>query len=47
MNKSNPKPNKLLIDQGRELCNKLMQEWLDNNNVLMDSSDNEGYSDDR
>ena len=28
------KPNKFLIDQGRELYNKFMQEWLDNN-VLM------------
>ena len=46
-NKSNPKLNKLLADQGREFYNKLMQEWLDSNNVLMYSSHNEGYSDDR
>ena len=25
------KPNKLWVDQGRESYNKLMQEWLENN----------------
>ena len=34
-NESNRKPNKLWFDQGREFYNKLMQEWLDNNNILM------------
>ena len=34
VNKSNCKPNKVWVDQGRELYNKLIQEWLDNNNVL-------------
>ena len=28
---SNRKPNKLWVDQGRAFYNKLMQEWLDNN----------------
>ena len=35
VNESNRKPKKLWVDQGREFCNKLMQEWLDNNDTLM------------
>ena len=35
VNKSNHKPNKLYVDQGREFYNELMQEWLDNNDILM------------
>ena len=31
VNESNRKPNKLWVHQGREFYNKLMQEWLDNN----------------
>ena len=31
VNESNCKPNKLWVHQGREFYNKLMQEWLDNN----------------
>ena len=27
------KPNKLWVDEGREVYNKLMQEWLDNNDI--------------
>ena len=44
VNKSNRKPNKLWVDQGREFYNKLMQKWLDNNNILMYSIHNEGKS---
>ena len=33
--KSNCKPNKLWIDQGREFNNSLMQNWLDDNDILM------------
>ena len=44
VNKYNCKPNKLWVDQGRELYNKLIQEWLDNNDVLMSSTHNEGKS---
>ena len=43
-NESNHKPNKLWVDQGRELYNKLMQEWLDNNDILIYSTHNEGKS---
>ena len=44
VSESNRKPNQLLVDQGREFCNKLMQEWLDNNDILMYSTYNEGKS---
>ena len=42
INKSKCKPNKLRIDQGRESYNNLMQKCLDNNDMLMYSSHNEG-----
>ena len=42
VNESNQKPNKLWVDQSREFYNKLMQEWLDNNDILMYSTHNEG-----
>ena len=35
VNESNRKPSKLWVDQGREIYNKLIQEWLDKNNILM------------
>ena len=38
VNESNHKPNKLRVGQERKFCNKLMQEWLDNNNILMYST---------
>ena len=44
VNESNRKPNKLWVNQGREFYNKLMQEWLDNNDILMYSTHNEGTS---
>ena len=44
VNESNCKPNKLSVDQGREFQNKLMKEWLDNINILMYSTHNEGKS---
>ena len=44
INESNPKPNKLWVDQEREFYNKLMQEWLNNNVILMYSTHNEGKS---
>ena len=42
VNESNCKPTKVWVDQGRESSNKLMQEWLDNNDILMYSTYNEG-----
>ena len=44
VNKSNCKPNKLWVDHGREFYNKFMQEWLDNNDILMYSTHNKGKS---
>ena len=44
VNGSNRKPNKLWVDQEREFYNKLMQEWLDNNDILMYSTHKEGKS---
>ena len=44
VSESNRKPNKLWVDQGREFYNKLMQEWLGNNNILMYSTHSEGKS---
>ena len=44
VSESNHKSNNLWVDQGREFHNKLMQEWLDNNNILMYSTHNEGKS---
>ena len=41
VNEYNPKSNKLWIDQGKELYKKLMIEWLDNNDILMYSTNNE------
>ena len=43
-NECNRKPNKLCVDQGREFSDKLMQKWLDNNNVLMNSAYDQGKS---
>ena len=36
--KFNRKPNKLWLDQGKEFYNKLIQEWLDKNDVSMYST---------
>ena len=44
VNEPNRKPNKLWVDQEREFYNKIMQEWLDNNDILMYSTHNEGKS---
>ena len=44
VNESNPKPNKLWVDQGRKFYNKPMQEWTDANNILVYSAHNEGKS---
>ena len=44
VNESNCKLNKLWVDQGRVSYNKLMQEWCENNDILMYSTHNEGKS---
>ena len=43
-NKSNPMPNKLWFEKRRELFNKLTQEWLNNNDILMYFTHNEDKS---
>ena len=44
VNESNRKPNKLWVDQRRDLFNKTMQDWLDNDNISVESAHNEGNS---
>ena len=44
VNEFDHKPNTLWLDQGREFYNKRMQEWLNNNNILMYSTQNENKS---
>ena len=44
VNESNHKRNKSWVNQGREFYNKLMQEWLDNNDILTHSTNNEAKS---
>ena len=44
VNESNHKPTKLWVDQGREFYNKLIQELLDNNDILIYSTHNDGKS---
>ena len=44
VNESNRKPKKSRVDQGREFYNELMQEWLENNNILLYSMHNDGNS---
>ena len=42
--KSNCKSNKLWVDQVREFYNSPMEKWLDDNDILMYLTDNEGKS---
>ena len=44
VHESNRRPNKLWVDPGREFYNKLILEWLDNDDILMYSTHNEGKS---
>ena len=44
VNESNLKPNKVWVDQGRKFYNKLMQESLNNNDISVHSTHNEGKS---
>ena len=44
VNESKCKPNKLWFDEGREFYNNPMQKWLDDNDILMYSTYNEGKS---
>ena len=44
VNESNRKPNKLWTDQEREICSKLAQGCLENNDILMYFTPNKGKS---
>ena len=44
VNESNRKPFKLWVDRGKEIYNKVMQEWLDNSYSLLFATHNEGMS---
>ena len=43
-NQSKRKPNKWWVDQGKEFYNSLTQKWLDDNDILVYSTHNEGTS---
>ena len=44
LNESNRKPKNLQVNQEREFYDKLMQEWLDNNDITVYSTNNESKS---
>ena len=44
VNESYFKPIKLWVDRGKEFYNKVMQELLDNNDILIHSTHDEGRS---
>ena len=44
VNKSKRKLNKLWVDKARLFYNNPMQKWLDDKNILMYSTNNEGKS---
>ena len=44
VNESVSQPNKSWLDQRREFYNNLIEKWLDDNDILMHSTHNEGKS---
>ena len=44
LNDSERKPNKIGVGQGSELYNKSLKKWLDDNDIKMYSTQNEGKS---
>ena len=44
LHESNGKPNKIWIDKGNELYNRSMKSFLQNNDIKMYSTQNEGKS---
>ena len=42
VNESNRKSNKIWVDQGGEFYNSFIQNWLEDNDILMYSTHNEG-----
>ena len=43
-NQSKSKPDKWWVDQGKEFYNSLKQKWIDDNDILVYSTHNEGTS---
>ena len=43
-NQSKSKPDKWWVDQGKEFYNSLKQKWIDDNDILVYSTYNEGTS---
>ena len=44
LEESNPKPNKIWVNKGSEFYNSSMKSWLQDNNIEMYSTQNEGNS---
>ena len=44
LNKSKRKPNKIWVDKGSEFCNSSFKKWLQDNDIIMYSTNNEGKS---
>ena len=44
LKKSNRKPNNMWVDKGDEFYNRSMKSWLENNDIEMYSTHNEGKS---
>ena len=42
VNEFERKPNKVLVDKGKEVYKNFMQKWLDNDDILICSTQNEG-----
>ena len=44
LEQSNRKPNKIWVDKGSEFYNASFKKWLQDNNIVMYSTHNEGKS---
>ena len=44
LDKSKTKPNKICVDQGSEFYNNVFNKWLEDNNISVNSTFNEGRS---
>ena len=44
LKKSNGKPNKICVDKGSEFYNNFFEKWLQDNDIVMYSTRNEGKS---
>ena len=44
LKQSNKKPNKIWVDKGFEFCDTSFKKWLQDNNIVMYSTHNEGKS---